>query len=162
MTKARCSFKGCNSVIIDINASNSVRLPDAVFDIFQLVQFRKEHKQISDVNKNNFLLVNDVWDFDNIGVSKQIPPTFNDEHHKGQEFDNLEFEYNGEKLYIKRCLKYLICADCDRGPIGFVCQVSKHDYEATPELEVYLLSLEPYPEDAPDESVTSVPIHINK
>lgn len=161
MTKARCSFEGCKSAIIDIDARNAVRLPDCVFDIFQLVQLRKEHEEREDGGRNNFLLVNDVWDFDNIGVSKEIPPSFNDEHHKDQEFDNIEFVYNGETLYIKKCVKYLICADCDRGPIGLVCRVSKHDHEATPELEVYLLSLENYAANVPGESVASVPIYIN-
>lgn len=46
---------------------------------------------------DKFIQIGDVWDFDNIGVSKE----FQDEKLTGVD-------------------RVLICSECDRGPIGFV------------------------------------------
>lgn len=58
-----------------------------------------------------FFQVADVWDFDNIGVSKAVP-----ELHKS--------EAVGDLAKVERLL---ICSECDRGPLGFAGYVNAED-----------------------------------
>lgn len=54
--------------------------------------------------ERNFYKVDDVWKFDNIGVSRKIP------------------EDKGDVIVDDKVIKVqrlLVCSDCDKGPIGF-------------------------------------------
>lgn len=78
-----------------------------------------------------FLVVNDVWDFDNIGVSRGVP----ERHQPGGSIGFLD----GTICTIVKTEKYLICAECDRGPLGVVCNVTRADGT---EEALHLLSIE--------------------
>lgn len=82
----RCPYSKCNSRIIKPASESNVKEIDIE------IEFIKPTEESQSDNK--FLIVNDVWDFDNIGVSKN--------------FDN---SHDIERL--------IICSDCDRGPLGF-------------------------------------------
>lgn len=87
-------------------------------------------------SESNFLVVPDVWDFDNVGVSREIPSSILGDLSDKSDF---VFEYSNSSWKIKKCLKYLICADCDKGPIGIICKVQ--DQTKNEERVLHLLSL---------------------
>ncbi|CAL9728776.1 protein Dss4p [Monosporozyma unispora] len=124
-----CSFKDCSCKIIKLDCAPVVKLQNSALDVFKLMQQHKNDATSTNVGVE-FLLVKDVWDFDNIGVSKDIP-SYQDV------IEDIEFEHDGEQWKLEQHLKYLICADCDKGPIGIVCSVSNGDKKNT----VYMLSL---------------------
>lgn len=66
------------------------------------------HKKLEDAgivkeNLNQFYVVDDMFEFENIGFTKSV--------------DN-------------DTIKYLICADCEVGPLGFQCISTKKNYVA--------------------------------
>lgn len=122
-----CAFTECGCKIIKIDNAPIVKLPSMVLDKFHLMQ--KSKNQDAE-GYSDFILVNDVWDFDNIGVSKEIPTN-------SEILDHIEFEHDDEKWQINKHLKYLVCADCDKGPIGMVCSTKFENQTKV----VYLLSL---------------------
>lgn len=97
----RCPFGTCNTRIIPLSEkliSNELHIqnsPDMV--------------QLSD-NSNPtslFYKINDVWDFDNIGVSRP-----------SDDIKQPIIRENDKTLNIK-IERLLICSECDKGPIGF-------------------------------------------
>lgn len=132
MFQAKCALSSCNCSIIKVNESDTIKVHKDVFDTFKLMQ-NKSTK--SSENYTNFLIVRDVWDFDNIGVSKDIPPTVFERDFNS----NLKFDYEGTTWNIQKCVKYLICADCDKGPIGIVCETTDDSEKSH---IVYMLSLD--------------------
>jgi hypothetical protein len=87
----RCPYSECHARIIKpANAD--------VKEITTDVSFVKVADSSTDEDSNKFFIVNDVWDFDNIGVSK---PTS---------------QFTGSDYPIERLI---ICSECDRGPLGF-------------------------------------------
>ncbi|QHS76743.1 guanine nucleotide exchange factor DSS4 [Saccharomyces paradoxus] len=134
MSKATCSFDSCHSEVIAIKDDNIINLPEQVYSEFKLL----ENRTTRDIppNESKFLVVSDVWDFDNVGVSREIPSSLLGDLGDKNEF---VFEYGNSNWKIKKCLKYLICADCDKGPIGIICQVQ--DQENDEERVLHLLSL---------------------
>ncbi|QLG71307.1 hypothetical protein HG535_0B03460 [Zygotorulaspora mrakii] len=136
MRKARCSFEDCNSAIIDVNVDDVILLPSSVLRDAKLMQLSKKPSETQQTNE--FLLVNDVWDFDNIGVSKEVPEGFTNEENMRE----VQFEHGGSFWRMDKCLKYLICSDCDKGPIGFGCSLSNQAQRGAQNKVVYLLSLE--------------------
>lgn len=133
MGKATCSFDNCHSAVITINENNIINLPEQVHNQFKLLENRT--MQDAPLSENNFLVVPDVWDFDNVGVSREIPSSLLADSGNMGEFI---FDYGNSSWKIKKCLKYLICADCDKGPIGIICQVQ--DQENDQERVLHLLS----------------------
>lgn len=102
----RCPFTKCNARIILVNKS--------LYDNFQTVKNSPEMVQpqeSSGEGKEDFLKINDVWDFDNIGVSRPSDDL------KQPEIDSTTFKI--ERL--------LVCSECDRGPLGF----AGHETEET-------------------------------
>lgn len=114
-----------------MDTATQVQLPQEATETFQLMQRRAE-PCAQPLDTASFLLVRDVWDFDNVGVSKQIPQQLVTGSH-----DTIEFQWEKTAWTVERCEKYLICAECDRGPIGMVCQVKSAQDSTT----VYLLNL---------------------
>lgn len=95
----RCPFDSCNTRIIALTpqlASTEVLLENAPSMAAQ---------------GKSFLKVNDVWDFDNVGVSRTAP-------------DLEKSEAVGQLSKVERLL---ICGECDKGPIGFAGYVNAQD-----------------------------------
>ncbi|KAG0680519.1 hypothetical protein C6P40_002342 [Pichia californica] len=63
-------------------------------------------------NNNLFYKAKDIWEFDNIGVSK--PP----KDLKNPEFIKLKSE-NGGDIHNFAIVRYLVCGECDKGVFGF-------------------------------------------
>lgn len=90
-TIIRCPFSKCHARIIKPTSSQSSH------DIKISQQFLKIDESSDSSNDGVFLRIEDAWDFDNIGVSKEIP--------EKKEEDEIE--------------RLIVCADCERGPLGF-------------------------------------------
>lgn len=100
----RCPFKECNARIIPYsnklihlqihNAPNAIRaVPD-------------NSPELSD-KLIDFYQINDVWDFDNIGVSRPSSEISQ---------DPIISHDNESTIHIERLI---VCSECDRGPLGF-------------------------------------------
>ncbi|CEP21090.1 unnamed protein product [Cyberlindnera jadinii] len=88
----RCPYSQCNARIITPKCNVVKRIETGI-------PFIKVGEDVStDAITDNFIIVDDVWDFDNIGVSK---PTD-------------QFVESGVKVE-----RLIICSECDRGPLGF-------------------------------------------
>lgn len=111
----RCPFEKCGCRIIAFKYSDGVldRNTVQVSETPECVHINKETLEISkdeDGNgKKTFFKVPDAWNFDNIGVSR--PTEIKQPVIHGT---------NDLKVDIQR---YLVCADCERGPIGFAGNV---------------------------------------
>lgn len=98
----RCPFDSCNTRII--------MLSDKLLSNKLNIQNSPDMVQISDntdSKANEFFKINDVWDFDNIGVSRP-----------SDDIKQPIIEENNKVLNIK-IERLLICSECDKGPIGF-------------------------------------------
>lgn len=101
-TIIKCPFGSCNTRVI--------MLSDKLLSSKLNIQNSPEMVQISDNidgNANEFFKINDVWDFDNIGVSRT-----------SSDIKQPIIEENNKVLNIK-IERLLICSECDKGPIGF-------------------------------------------
>ncbi|KAK5780430.1 guanine nucleotide exchange factor DSS4 PWA37_002600 [Arxiozyma heterogenica] len=122
-----CAFSDCRCRILKIDSAPIVKVPSMVLDKFHLMQKSKDQ----DLEEyTDFILINDVWDFDNIGVSKEILAN-------SEILDRVEFEHDNRKWQIEKHLKYLVCANCDKGPIGVVCSTKSDNQTKI----IYLLSI---------------------
>lgn len=103
----RCPFDKCDCRIIGykLKLDNLVAIKHEV-DCVELDDELKFVNGEKSQEFRDFVRLNDSWDFDNIGVSK---PT---------ELQNPVLKENGnlQDIDIQR---YLVCADCERGPLGF-------------------------------------------
>lgn len=72
----------------------------------------------------NYLQIKDVWDFDNIGVSKVVK----------------ELEKSEAVGDLAKLERLLICSECDQGPIGFAGYVNAE--ESDHKQLIYYLSCE--------------------
>lgn len=98
---ARCAFPNCRSKIIP-----SSSLPESVILVKNSPTMLRlvKNDPNSPNQERNFYKVDDVWKFDNIGVSRKIP------------------EDKGDVIVDDKVIKVqrlLVCSDCDKGPIGF-------------------------------------------
>lgn len=100
-----CPFPRCNTKIISFTQAlydSRLRVDNAP-PMLAIDQKELQQEDALSGTGNLFYRVNDVWDFDNIGVSRPSQdPTL-------PLVDN-------ETLVVERLL---ICSECDRGPIGF-------------------------------------------
>ena len=146
MSKAVCAFEACGCKIISVADDNVVTMPVSVIDSFRLMRnVKKDNAAPASSPNAEFLVVGDVWDFDNVGVSKDIPPSnitviVDTESTPVEETTVYEYSHENKTWQITKCVKYLICADCDKGPIGMVCEVAESGNAANTKL-VHLLSL---------------------
>lgn len=110
-TIIRCPYSKCHARIIK-PTNQSIQK-------FQLSQnFLKINELTDTINDDEFLRVEDAWDFDNIGVSKEVP-------NKEEEKDDDDIE------------RLIVCADCERGPLGFA-KFDKDDIKDVKNLKFYL------------------------
>ncbi|CAK7913103.1 hypothetical protein CAAN1_20S02652 [[Candida] anglica] len=113
----RCPFKGCNARVIPTKSLQTVKVANS--------------PQMTSLNEKDthteFYQVNDVWDFDNIGVSRPS--------------DELEqptiTTASGDELEIA-VQRLLICSECDRGPLGFAGISSGDDEKDHKNLKYFL------------------------
>lgn len=92
----RCPYSKCHTRIIKPNTTKTHDFENSKIAI-DFLKVDNNTDQSNDGADGIFLKINDAWDFDNIGVSKEIP--------------NDESEIKIERL--------IICSDCERGPLGF-------------------------------------------
>ncbi|AMD22596.1 HHL174Wp [Eremothecium sinecaudum] len=128
--EVRCPFEKCNCVFITTDKGAFVELPAQVVAEWSLLLPKKDYDA-----KGNFLLVKDIWDFTNAGVTRKVPQTLPSGH---------KLVIDGVPHVTKKVLKYLTCADCDRGPMGVMCEVAADadEGELSSSQTVCLLSLE--------------------
>ncbi|ODV80240.1 putative nucleotide release factor [Suhomyces tanzawaensis NRRL Y-17324] len=100
----RCSFQKCNARIIPVTET----LQKNIVEIKEAPKMMSTATDANEVVKSSasFFQIGDVWDFDNIGVSRpteEVAGKFSLED--SETFINIE--------------RVLVCSECDRGPIGF-------------------------------------------
>lgn len=96
----RCPLEKCNTRIIPY----SDKLIDITVDNApQTIKATSESPIIEQATE--FYQINDVWDFDNIGVSR--PDDIKTEPVVGHDQVHVKLE------------RYLICSECEKGPLGF-------------------------------------------
>ncbi|KAH3687607.1 hypothetical protein WICPIJ_001417 [Wickerhamomyces pijperi] len=116
-TLIRCPFAKCNTRLIKPKSNETFNVSVNGLDFLQAVKpsnistkesssdhvssLEDEQSEPSN-NPGSFIKVSDVWDFDNIGVSKEFPDDI-----------TISNGVNVERL--------IICSDCERGPLGFAC-----------------------------------------
>lgn len=98
-----CPFLSCNAKIIPY----SEKIQGSVV----YVDNSPEMVNVSSVSNVPYFKVGDMWDFDNIGVSKDLK-------------DATSFHIDNRDFDIERIL---ICSECDRGPIGFAGHFEDED-----------------------------------
>ena len=96
-TQLRCPFGGCNKTIITRGSYAECSVENAPV-----------MTKVSPQSSNNvFYIINDVWDFDNIGVSRP-----------SEDLSQPSIVLDGKVLEVA-IQRLLICGECDRGPLGF-------------------------------------------
>ncbi|KAH3901793.1 guanine nucleotide exchange factor DSS4 SCDLUD_001572 [Saccharomycodes ludwigii] len=137
MLKVKCPFKQCNCSIISYNEKENqpINLPLSVYDDYKLLLKNKDTKATG-----KFLIVGNIWDFDNIGVSKTLSFFEN----KDDNMSKLEFvnPIDNKRYNITQIFKYLICSDCEKGPLGIICKAKLLNDENSTVIELNLLSLD--------------------
>ncbi|CUS21179.1 LAQU0S02e07756g1_1 [Lachancea quebecensis] len=116
MSKLRCPFAGCDSCIVSADEDRKVVLPAEVYEKLRLALPSSQASR-----SGEFSMFEDIWDFDNIGVSRQVPVEAEGAVESAQE---LRFTWKERPYTLGKLQKYLICADCDRGPLGIVCEIA--------------------------------------
>lgn len=98
----RCPFSKCNARIIGFSDKLYQNLI-VVENAPQMMGISKE----SEVHTGRFYTIDDVWDFDNMAVSRATDT-----------LSEPTIKENGEEVKFK-IERILICSECDRGPLGF-------------------------------------------
>ncbi|SCU83404.1 LAME_0C05050g1_1 [Lachancea meyersii CBS 8951] len=134
MVRLRCPFPECNCAIVELDESREASLPTGISEKLRLMLPSKHA-----TSDGLFTVFEDIWDFDNIGVSRAISEGSVDIFDK-RDAEKVMFTWRGNSYVLSKLQKYLICADCDRGPLGVVCEVrsSKNSDET---LTLNMLSL---------------------
>ncbi|SCV04100.1 LAMI_0H13410g1_1 [Lachancea mirantina] len=115
MPQLRCPFEDCRCVVASMDEKRKIQVPEQVYTKMKLLQNSRERT----LRGGQFLVFDDVWDFDNIGVSRSLPVELRNA--------TSGFALDDDSLTVNEVSKYLICADCDRGPLGAVCEVKTAD-----------------------------------
>lgn len=113
----KCPFPNCNTKVIPYTES----LKQSIAEICNAPSM----VNIEDTSSSNthFFQVQDMWDFDNIGVSRPLG-------------DHKDFRIDDKVFDIERLL---ICSECDKGPIGFAGHFQE-DQNKSPQNLLYFLS----------------------
>ncbi|EGV61356.1 Guanine nucleotide dissociation stimulator for Sec4p [Yamadazyma tenuis] len=112
----KCPFPNCDTKIISYTEplrESVVQIPSAP----EMVNLEKTP------SSSKFFRISDMWDFDNIGVSRPLE-------------QYTDFKIDSQTFDIERIL---ICSECDKGPIGFAGHFN-HDTEKSPNTLTYFLS----------------------
>lgn len=118
----KCSFEECFSELITFDTTNNngkkglSYLDISFIDKYKL--FTHPHASTK-TDHVEFLVTDSFWEFDNIGVSRSIESLkLEDDSHYTLTFNNAEY-------LLKAATKYLICGECDKGPVGVIVQVEE-------------------------------------
>ncbi|SCV00002.1 LANO_0F04720g1_1 [Lachancea nothofagi CBS 11611] len=120
MVKLRCPFSECDCTIVELDSARQTVLPIEVYDKLKLMLPSQETAL-----DGKFSVFEDIWDFDNIGVSRQVPESVLNTV-AGSSATPIEFVWQEKTCTLGKLQKYLICADCDRGPLGMICEVQSN------------------------------------
>lgn len=118
----KCSFEGCLSELITFDTANNngkkgiTHLNKNFIDKYKLFTHPYASKETEDVE---FLVTDSFWEFDNIGVSRSI------ESLKLEDDSQYTLTFNNAEYLLKAATKYLICGECDKGPLGVIVQVEE-------------------------------------
>lgn len=118
----KCPFRDCAAKLI---TQTELQKTVKFVDPFKTIQLGDSTQERSTSIPTEFLIIHDVWDFDNIGVSRIMEGT--------GDLEYLDLRIASDQILNKQ-ERLLICGECDRGPLGAVCQVKGGK-------PVYLLSL---------------------
>ena len=129
--RATCPFEKCASKIISYQDNQLVELPSYLSELYKLMRSSESENDATRTQGTKFLVTQDIWDFDNIGVSKSLDSldlehrvqVLTDAGHAQYSFKNIVIPYKNTNYKIVKALKYLICADCDKGPLGVILEV---------------------------------------
>ncbi|KAI3405933.1 hypothetical protein KGF56_001152 [Candida oxycetoniae] len=101
----KCPFKECNTRIISYSSELH---PTYIEQAPNCLQIKTQDEAVPKVasKTTDFFQVDDVWSFDNIGVSKPSSEIQKDPI-VAKDNEHIEIE------------RLLICSECDRGPLGF-------------------------------------------
>ncbi|CCH41472.1 hypothetical protein BN7_1013 [Wickerhamomyces ciferrii] len=103
-TIIRCPYTKCQARIIKPNDQKIHSLKTGYEWLKVDQETNSNEKEIDE----KFLRIEDSWDFDNIGVSREIPSKVTEiKEGETEELDQIKVE------------RFIICADCERGPLGF-------------------------------------------
>lgn len=114
----RCPFSKCHARIIKPSVANVHELKTGL----KFLKVDKQEEEKDDGKDGHFLKIQDAWDFDNIGVSRDI------KEHVIEGYDG-EVDQDVERL--------IVCADCERGPLGFA-KFDEGDVKEVKNLKFYL------------------------
>ncbi|ODV67175.1 Mss4-like protein [Hyphopichia burtonii NRRL Y-1933] len=104
----RCPFEMCHARVIPLATVRGTEI--LIQNSPDMLQIKDNHAVPTPTNGNiQFYKVNDVWDFDNIGVSKPANDLKQPIIKDSQDSEPIEFKI--ERL--------LVCSECDKGPLGF-------------------------------------------
>ncbi|CEP64129.1 guanine nucleotide exchange factor DSS4 LALA0_S10e03092g [Lachancea lanzarotensis] len=117
MVKLRCPFPECNCAIVDFDKSRSATVCPEICSDLKLMLPSSEASF-----DGLFSVFEDIWDFDNIGVSRAVPDGLVNIS-TAKTADELQFTFRNKTYQLHKLQKYLICADCDRGPLGMTYEV---------------------------------------
>lgn len=104
----RCPFSSCNTRIILLSTVNANKAqiegsPDMIAISESSPVPANTIEGVSD-----YFRVEDVWDFDNIGVSKP-----------SEDLKQPTIKNKDASISLFKIERLLICSECDKGPIGF-------------------------------------------
>lgn len=106
----RCPFDSCGARIFASAKEGLLSRSTKCSNTPQMVTFSHD----ADTTSNEeYFMIQDVWDFDNIGVSK--PST---------DSGLVKFSANDRDGQI-RLERLLTCSECDKGPIGFAGHIGE-------------------------------------
>ncbi|SCU91226.1 LADA_0F08790g1_1 [Lachancea dasiensis] len=125
MVKLSCPFPGCQSSIVGFEADHSTVLPVDVYKKFKIM-LPSENTTVD----GQFSVYGDIWDFDNVGVSRAVPDSVLGSDNE-QAASKWVFTWKENSYMLGKLTKYLICADCDRGPLGMVCETMRDGQSVT-------------------------------
>ncbi|SGZ38116.1 uncharacterized protein HGUI_00316 [Hanseniaspora guilliermondii] len=118
----KCSFEDCFSELITFDTVNNDGKKDITYlnknfiDKYKLFTHPKGSKETDNVE---FLVTASFWEFDNIGVSRSI------ESLKLEDDTQYTLTFNKAEYLLKAATKYLICGECDKGPLGVIVDVEE-------------------------------------
>ncbi|KAK6202998.1 Mss4-like protein [Scheffersomyces amazonensis] len=109
-TILRCPFKGCNTRLIKLSNGNpQVKLSSesSSSNVKMIILQEIDRDPVDAKFSSEFYQVNDVWDFDNVGVSRP-----------SDELQRELIHINDDPSIQFKIERVLICSECDKGPIG--------------------------------------------
>lgn len=124
----RCPFKQCNARIIPllkalVSSKISIDKAPEMVAVGQIPSVDEPRTE----STSDFYKVDDVWDFDNIGVSRAVENLSSP----------IELALDPGEPVTLNIERLLICSECDKGPLGFA-GISEKDAADVKNLKYFL------------------------